>query len=299
MTYFNDLDKARVLPILRAALKEDIGKGDITTFATIHKFASVRAGIITRDEGVICGLPIVDMILNIMDYSVRVKPTINEGDIAHEDKEIIFIEGPARPILMAERTILNFLGRLSGVATKTRKFTEKVKKYNVKIMDTRKTTPLLRYLEKYAVRVGGGSNHRIGLWDQVLIKDNHIKTIRCMRSPTCDKTPTLKDIVCIAREKTQKNIKIEIEVENLKEFQEAMQARPDIIMLDNMSVEDAKKAVEFRGEMKEDKAVKLEVSGGVTLDNVESYAASGVDMISIGSLTADVKSLDMSLEVMG
>lgn len=295
MKSFNGLDKARVQAILRAALKEDIGKGDITTLATVHKLASIRAGIVTRDSGIVCGLPVVEMILNMMDYSVRVKPTVSEGDSVSEDKEIVFIEGRARPILMSERTMLNFLGHLSGIATSTNRFVEKVKKYNVKIMDTRKTTPLLRYLEKYAVSVGGGHNHRMGLWDQVLIKDNHIKVIKCASGLSPDKMPSLNSIIENAKRKKQKNILLEVEVTNLKEFEQALQAGPDIIMLDNMDIDDVKKTVELRGRG----GPELEVSGGITFDNVEEYAACGVERISVGSLTKDMKSFDMSLEIVG
>ena len=252
----------------------------------------MKAGIVARDSGVVCGLPIVEMILNMADCSIRVKPTINEGDYVSEGKEVVFLEGRARPILMSERTILNFLGHLSGIATRTNQFVERVRKYNVKIMDTRKTTPLLRYLEKYAVRIGGGNNHRMGLWDQLLIKDNHIKVAKAI---------ALKDIISNTKKRKQRNVKLEVEVSNLKEFEEALEAGPDIIMLDNMNVEDVRKAVQMRNAIRNthDARRALEVSGGITLDNIEQYAACGVDMISVGSLTKDVRSFDMALEVVG
>jgi len=292
MKNFNGLDKARVQAIIRAALKEDIGRGDITTLATVTKFTNMKAGIVARDSGVVCGLPVVEMILNMADCSIRVKPTVNEGDYVSEGKEVVYLEGRARPILMSERTILNFLGHLSGIATRTSQFVEKVKKYNVKIMDTRKTTPLLRHLEKYAVRIAGGHNHRMGLWDQLLIKDNHIKVAKAV---------TLKDIISNTKKRKQRNVKLEVEVSNLKEFEEALEAGPDIIMLDNMTVEDVRKAAGLRvqGPGSRVQNPELEVSGGITLDNVEEYAASGVDMISVGSLTKDVRSFDMALEVVG
>jgi len=302
MKSFNGLKKEKILPIIRSALKEDIGRIDITTFATVHKLASVRSGIVARDSGIVCGIPIVELILNVMDYSIRVKPTVNEGDYVSEGKEIIFIEGRARPILMAERTMLNFLGLLSGIATKADQFVKKVEKYNVKIMDTRKTTPLLRYMEKYAVKVGGGNNHRMGLWDQILIKDNHIKVVRCSGGSACGNKPTIKEIIERVKARKQKNILIEIEVESLKEFEEAFQAGVDIIMLDNMSIEDVRAVVEMRkarNPQYKDRGPKIEVSGGITLDNVEEYAACGIDMISLGSLTKDVKCFDMALEIVG
>ena len=301
MISFNGLDKKRALPIIHAALKEDIGKGDVTTFTTIHKLASIRADIVMRESGVVCGLPVAEMILNAMDYSVRIKPTVNEGDQVNEGKEVVLIEGPARPVLMAERTVLNFIGHLSGIATRTREFVKKVRIYRVKIMDTRKTTPLLRYMEKYAVKVGGGYNHRMGLWDQILIKDTHIKVIKCASGLTPCKMPTIKDIVENARRRKQKNIKLEVEVSSLSELEQALQAGPDIVMLDNMSVEDVKKAVEMRDHKPASgsRRIELEASGGITLDNVEKYAACGIDMISVGSLTKDVKALDVALEVVG
>jgi nicotinate-nucleotide pyrophosphorylase (carboxylating) len=293
------LDKERVTKIVQAALKEDIGKGDITTFATIPKLASVNAGIIMRESGIICGLPIAEMMLNIMDSSIRVKPTVNEGDTVADEQEVMLIEGRGRPILMAERTILNFLGRLSGVATQTAAFVEKIGKLNVKVMDTRKTTPLLRYLEKYAVRVGGGYNHRMGLWDQVLIKDNHIKVMRHLGDMALDKMPTFSDMIKKTLDKKQENVRVEVEVSNLKEYEQALQANPDIIMLDNMSVDDVKLAVEMRSERPKAKKPQLEASGGITLDNVAAYAATGVDRISLGALTNKAPSLDIALEIMG
>lgn len=281
------LDKDRVLPIVKAALKEDIGKGDITTTSLIDKFLSSSATIITREDCVVCGLKIAEWVMAQVDYSVRFKPNCNDGDFVGKDKDLVFLEGPMNSIFRAERTMLNFMEFLSGIATRTRQFVDKVKPYGVKIMDTRKTYPLLRYLEKYAVSVGGGSNHRMGLYDQVLIKDNHIKTN--------SKKRTLKDLVETARKKNVKNTVIEIEVANHAQFQDALQGKPDIIMLDNMSTEEVKACVEIR-RMSRTKAL-LEVSGGINLDNIEEYAKTGVDMISIGGLTHSVRSIDMSLEV--
>ena len=169
------LEKDRALPIIKAALKEDIGKGDITTTALIDKFLSPKASIITKSDCVVCGLQIAEWVMAQIDYSVRFKPNCKDGDFVGKGKELAFLEGHASSILRAERTMLNFTEFLSGIATNTKAFVDKVRPYGVKIMDTRKTYPLLRYLEKYAVSVGGGANHRMGLYDQVLIKDNHIK----------------------------------------------------------------------------------------------------------------------------
>lgn len=279
------LDKERVLPIIKASLKEDIGKGDITSGALVDKFLSSRATIITREDCVVCGLQIAEWLMTQIDYSVRFKPNCNDGDFVGKDKELVFIEGHLNSVLRAERTMLNFLELLSGIATRTKAFVDKTRPYGVKVMDTRKTFPLLRYLEKYAVSTGGGCNHRMGLYDQVLIKDNHIK---------CHKG-TLKELVELARKKNIKGIPIEIEVSNTAEFEDALKGKPDIIMLDNMSPADVKACVEIR-RMSKAKAL-LEVSGGINLETVEDYAKTGVDMISVGALTHSVKSIDMSLEI--
>ena len=285
-----ELNKARVMRIIKAALKEDIGKGDITTNSLIRKLRSIKACITLNEECVICGINIAEWVLAGLDYSIRFKPQVSDGDIAAKGKEVAFIEGHARAILTAERTMLNFLSLLSGIATETKKYVDKVKTYNVKILDTRKTFPLLRYLEKYAVSVGRGYNHRMNLNEMVMVKENHKK----IQNPNITKSqiPNL-------RERIQKNIKIEVEVESLEQFEDVLKQMPDIIMLDNMNVEDIKKAVRIRNES--EKALRdtiLEVSGGITLDNVEEYAKTGIDTISIGAITDSVRSIDFSLNVL-
>jgi len=290
------LDRDRVLPIIKAALKEDIGKGDITTSALVDKFLSSRAVITAKEDCVVCGLKIAEWAMAEIDYSVRFKPNCNDGDFVGNGKELAFLEGHTNSILRAERTMLNFLSLLSGIATRTKTFVDKVKPYGVKIMDTRKTFPLLRYLEKYAVASGGGSNHRMGLYDQVLIKDNHI---RCssfvVRNSLKSKNVPLKSLVEMARKKNIRDTVIEIEVTNPAEFEDALKGEPDIIMLDNMSPPDVKACVEIR-RMSKIKAL-IEVSGGINLDNIGRYADTGIDMISIGALTHSVKSIDLSLEI--
>jgi nicotinate-nucleotide pyrophosphorylase (carboxylating) len=289
------LDRDRVLPIIKAALKEDIGKGDITTTALVDKFLSSRATIIAKEDCVVCGLKIAEWAMAQVDYSVRFKPNCNDGDFVGKDKELAFLEGHVSSILRAERTMLNFIEFLSGISTKTKTFVDKVKPHGIKVMDTRKTYPLLRYLEKYAVSMGGASNHRMGLYDQVLIKDNHI---RCHSSTVLKpgaRKETLKDLVEIARKKNIKGTVIEIEVSNTLEFQDAIQGKPDIIMLDNMTPKDVKACVEIR-RMSRTKPM-LEVSGGINVDNIDQYANMGIDMISVGALTHSVKSIDVSLEI--
>ncbi len=283
------LDKKRILKIIRAALKEDIGAGDITTLSTVHKLESIKAAIVVNEDSLLCGIDIAEWVINCVDYSVRFKPQAKDGQRVYKGKEIVFLEGHAVAILSAERTMLNFLCFLSGIATDVNKFVKKTGKYGVEIYDTRKTFPLLRYLEKYAVEIGGGRNHRYGLWDQVLVKENHLKIA---------KIGGKKNLIKGIRKKITRNIKVEVEVENLKQFKIMLAERPDIIMLDNMSIEDIKKAVGLRNKIisKQEKPF-LEVSGGITIDNVEEYAKTGVDRISVGSLTDSVRSVDMSLEV--
>ena len=284
------LDKSRALPIIRAALKEDIGPGDITTSALVDKLASSRASITTNDDCVACGLEIAEWAMAAIDYSVRFKPNCSDGDFVGAGKELVFLEGHAASILRSERTMLNFVSFLSGIATRTRQYVEKAKPYGVKILDTRKTIPLLRYLEKYAVSVGGGTNHRMGLYDHVLIKDNHIK---CAAQQAPGKS--LKDLVELARKKNIRGTVIEIEVSSLEEFNDALQGKPDIIMLDNMSPSEVRSCVEIK-RLSKFKPI-LEVSGGVSLDNITDYAKTRVDTISIGSLTSSIKSIDLSLEI--
>jgi len=285
------LDKARVLPIIKAALKEDIGRGDITTQSLIDKLSSSKAVITSREDCVICGLELAEMVMACIDYSVRFKPNCKDGAFVGKGKDVAFIEGTTASILRAERTMLNFLTFLSGISTRTKQYLDKVRPYDVKIMDTRKTIPLLRYLEKYAVFTGGGANHRMGLYDQVLIKDNHIYC-RKGNSPA-GREFSLKSIVEEARKKNRKGTVVEIEVSTLKEFSDALEGRPDIIMLDNMSAREIRACVEIR-KLSRVKPL-LEVSGGITLDTVEEYAKTGVDMISIGELTDSVRAVDISL----
>ncbi len=288
------LEKLRVLPIIRSALREDIGKGDITTSAVIGKSDSAKAVVVAKEDCVVCGLEIAEWLASFVDYSVRFRPNTKDGALVGAGKELIFLEGRAASILRAERTMLNFLAFLGGIATTTRRYVDRAKPYGVKILDTRKTLPLLRYLEKYAVFTGGGVNHRMGLYDQVLIKDNHIAGIRGQGQGSGKKKP-LAEIVRMARNRNLLGTVIEIEVGTIEEFNDALLGKPDIIMLDNMSVREIKACIEIR-RLSKIKPV-LEASGGITLDNIEEYARTKVDTISIGSLTSSVNSIDMSLEM--
>ncbi len=285
-----ELNRDKIIDAIKLALKEDIGPLDVTTTCVIPKDVTIRADILSKSDGIVCGLAICEAIFELLDKDIKFKPQVNEGSSVHEGKVLSYLEGPARPILTGERTALNFLGRLSGIATETHKFVKKAKPYSVKIMDTRKTTPGLRNLEKYAVRVGGGHNHRMGLWDQVLVKDNHLKAVSCQLS-------AISKMLNDARKKIQKNTKIEIEVGNLRDFEEALKGKPDIVMLDNMNPEDVKKAIGMRNKI--GKTPLIEVSGNITLENIEEYAKCRPDIISVGSITHSPKALDLSLEVYG
>ncbi|MDD5136564.1 MAG: carboxylating nicotinate-nucleotide diphosphorylase [Candidatus Omnitrophica bacterium] len=283
------LDKARVLPIIKAALKEDIGNGDITTTALVEKTAGSKAVIIAKEDCVVCGLKVAEWIMAQVDFSVRFKPNCDDGHLLGGGKELAYLEGHTASILRAERTMINFLSFLSAIATTTRTFVEKAGPYSVKIMDTRKTLPLLRYLEKYAVFTGGGTNHRMGLYDQVLIKDNHIAPFKSQSGFS------LKKMVETARKRSLKGAKIEIEVSSVEEFNDALAGKPDIIMLDNMAPQSVRSCVEIRRLSRIKPSI--EVSGGINPDTIEEFVKMKPDAISIGALTASVRSIDMSLEI--
>jgi nicotinate-nucleotide pyrophosphorylase (carboxylating) len=280
--------KEKILPVVISALNEDIGNGDLTTALVFEKDMNVRAGIIAKEDCIIAGVDVARRVFDTLNERIEFTPLCEDGSMVKKGKKVISLKGPVKGILTGERTALNFLGRLSGISTLTGKFVKKVKGTGVKILDTRKTTPGMRILEKYAVTAGGGYNHRAGLWDGILIKDNHIKGSWLMAHGSW--ASVIKKLIGDAKSKRYKAI--EIEVSNLKEFRAALEAGADIIMLDNMKQEDIKKAVR----MNRRKAL-LEVSGGVNLDNVRAIAKTGVDRISIGSLTHSAPSIDLSLEI--
>lgn len=280
-----NLDIDDIRPIVESALREDIGQGDITSDVLIPSGCRGKGVIIARENGVIAGLPAVGLVFGILDSKLEFTPHIPDGKRVDKGEKIAEVTGEAKAILSGERTALNFLGHLSGIATKTAGFVEKANHLNVKIMDTRKTTPNLRVLEKYAVVVGGGYNHRMGLYDAVLIKDNHLKL----------RKEKIADVVKKVRGGVPAPVKIEVEVTDFTEVEDALNGKPDIIMLDNMSVSEVMKAVGFV--RKSGHSVQLEVSGGITIENVLKYAETGVDIISIGALTHSVKSLDVSMEM--
>ncbi len=282
----------QALPVIKTALREDIGRGDITSRLTVAAKKRIKAVIVAKGSGIVCGLDVARSVFQAVDRKISFRTMVREGRRVKRGKIVARIEGNVRSILKAERTALNFLARLSGIATLANKFIQRVKPYKVKIMDTRKTTPGLRTLEKYAVRCGGAFNHRMGLWDQVLVKDNHLSIVYSLLSID------LKDLLRKIKRRKPRRMKIEVEVKNLAEFRQALEAGPDIVMLDNMSIRDIKKAVKLRNEQtnkRTNEQTNLEVSGGINLNNVRKIAACGIERISVGALTHSAKAVDFSL----
>lgn len=267
--------------LIQLALMEDIGSGDITSNSIIPENVKAEALIISKSDGIIAGVDIACEVFHFVDKTIYPEFLVSDGDRIKEGQKLAVVFGLARSILTAERTVLNFLQRLSGIATNTSKYVSAVSGYKAKVVDTRKTTPGWRVLEKYAVRVGGGSNHRFGLYDAVLIKDNHIAI-----------SGSISNAVVNARKQIPLTMKVEVEVENLAQVQEAIDAGADIIMLDNMSIDMMHKAVNLIN----GRAI-VEASGGIRLDNVSDVAATGVDFISIGALTNAAMPLDISMDI--
>jgi len=268
---------------VRRALEEDIGTGDITSQALIERGLRVRTEIISRGKYIVAGVEIVRLVCRLVDKDIVCRVLKPDGQEARAGEPIVLLTGRARSILSAERTALNFFQRLTGIASLTAQYVAAVKPWRAKILDTRKTTPNMRLLEKYAVRCGGGQNHRLGLYDMGVIKDNH----RFL----WQKNYSLAQAVDEARQKNPGK-PIEVEVESVAQFKDALSAAPDWIMLDNMSVPLMKKCAALCGGRS-----KLEASGGITLKNVNAVAAAGVDAISIGALTHSAPAADLSLEV--
>jgi nicotinate-nucleotide pyrophosphorylase (carboxylating) len=271
--------------LIKASLKEDIGSGDVTTQLLLPPSQTIVAQVRSKENGVLCGVEVANRVFYMIDREIVFEAIEKDGAAIKNGTIIAKVTGPGRGILAGERVALNFLQRLSGIATLTQRFVDEIRPYPAKIMDTRKTTPLFRALERHAVRCGGGSNHRSGLFDGILIKDNHIKAIggvsRAIRK---------------AKEGFRHLLKIEVEVKTLDEVREAIKEGPDCIMLDNFSLDDIKKAVEWIRSAKKD--VVVEVSGGVNLKNVRAIASCGVDCISVGTITHSYRSLDITLDVL-
>jgi len=279
-------------PLLTLALDEDIGPGDLTSNVLIDTEAMARGQLLAKAGGVAAGLLFVTNILQRVDGRLRFDPEVEDGAAVTPGTTLGWVRGPVRPLLTVERTLLNFIQTLSGVATLTRQYVAAVAGTGAIILDTRKTTPGWRYLEKYAVRMGGGINHRTGLHDGVLIKDNHL----AVRAPN-HVGETIAGLVREARLRISGEIPIQVEVERTDYLDEVLASEPDVVLLDNMTVEMIREAVRRRGRLFGDAGPALEASGGITLENVRAVAETGVDRISVGALTHSAPILDISLEV--
>jgi nicotinate-nucleotide pyrophosphorylase (carboxylating) len=275
----------RTQAVVQAALAEDIGPGDATTLSLVDPDRTVSAVILTRGPCVVSGGPVAELVFRQVDTRVKVQARIPDGQTATTGQTVLSIEGPARGILTAERTALNFMQRMTGIATLTRQFVDAVRPFGTTILDTRKTTPTLRFLEKYAVLCGGGRNHRVGLYDKVLIKDNHRMLWRTNEECALDK----------AVEESRRHfpgLEVEVEVESEAELLSALRANPEWILLDNMPPSLMARCVTIcTGRC------QLEASGGIRLDNVAEIAATGVNAISLGCLTHSAPAMDLSLEI--
>jgi nicotinate-nucleotide pyrophosphorylase (carboxylating) len=285
---FNPAETAACRRLVQWALEEDLGSaGDVTSQAVIPAGLEGRAVFVARASGVLAGLPAVELVLATVDGRLQLEPLLKDTTVLQPGDRCARVTGPMRSILTSERVALNFLQHLSGVATLTRRHVEAVAGLPVRILDTRKTLPGWRLLEKYAVRCGGGHNHRLGLYDTVLIKDNHLAALgKDLRS--------VYEAVQGARAHTGSGIPVEIEVDNLEQLDEALRCRPDIILLDNMPPPLLAEAVRRRNSVAPH--VQLEASGGVTLQTLRAIAESGVDSISVGALTHSASALDLALD---
>jgi nicotinate-nucleotide pyrophosphorylase (carboxylating) len=276
---------SEVNAIIDKALFEDIREGDHTSLATIPDNKNAKARLLVKDEGIIAGIDLAELVFNKVDSRLILEKIKNDGDCVHYEDVAFFVEGPARSILTAERLVLNFIQRLSGIATKTHSYIQLIKDFPVKLLDTRKTTPGLRLLEKWAVKIGGGYNHRIGLYDMILIKDNHV-----------DYSGGIREAVYRVKKYLAENnldLKIEVEVRNLQELDDLLTiSKIDRVLLDNFTPAQIKEAVKIINGR-----IETEASGKITETNIVDYAKTGVDFISSGSLTTSIRSLDLSLKL--
>jgi len=269
---------------IKAAIEEDIGEGDHTSLACIPPSKTSKAELIAKENGIIAGIELSKKIFTQIDSDLEVEFHFKNGDQVKKGDRVLEVQGKAQSILRAERLVLNFMQRMSGIATLTGKFVKAVEGYPAKILDTRKTTPFFRQFEKMAVKIGGGENHRFGLWDMIMIKDNHIAYAGGIRQSISAANDYLK--------KNKLELRIEIETASINDVEEVMAiGGVNRIMLDNFTIPQLKKAVKLI-----DHRFETEASGGITLDNVRDYATTGVDYISVGALMHSYKSLDLSLK---
>jgi nicotinate-nucleotide pyrophosphorylase (carboxylating) len=302
-----DLNLDELGDLIRRALAEDLGSGDVTSLATIPGAAKAHARIVAKAPVVCAGLPIAERVFRTLDADAGIKVLANDGDLVEKGRELLEIDACARAILAGERTALNFLAHLSGIATLTHRFVERLAGTNAKIRDTRKTTPGLRMLEKYAVRMGGGTNHRIGLYDAILLKENHIALAGGVTA-ALDQAHAYASSRMSPRETTayeasvgphdgsaSASLPIQIEVRNEQELREALEAGAEAVLLDNMTPEAARRCVRRARTLRRDCVV--EISGGITIENARAYAETGADFLSSGALTHSAPAVDLSLLV--
>lgn len=285
VNYYNNFDFNKATNLIKLALREDVGNGDVTSNYLIPRRANSRAFLVFKDKGVIAGLKIFALVFKIIDADVKTAFFVNEGDFLESTQRIGLIEGNTRSILKGERVALNILQRMSGIATNVAELKRKLRNNKIKILDTRKTTPNFRLFEKLAVVIGGGVNHRFGLYDMILVKDNHIEACGGIEN-------TMKKLIRI---RPRTSLKIEIEVKNISELEVVKkfgESIVDIVMLDNFGVEDIKTAVKIIN-----KKFKVELSGGINAANIHKYGnLKGIDYISIGAVTHTYRALDISLD---
>ncbi|HHT9111957.1 MAG: carboxylating nicotinate-nucleotide diphosphorylase [Planctomycetes bacterium] len=299
-----DLETEKIDALIQLAIKEDIGTGDITTENLFHDSLIVEGVFIAKENGVIAGLPVVEYFFSKLDKGVSLKQNVRDGTFVKKGETIASIKGSAKTLLSGERIALNFLQRVSGIATLTAQFVERIKPLKTAIMDTRKTIPGWRYLEKYAVAMGGGVNHRMGLYDQVLIKDNHLDILKVETGlkpvSTSSHISIIEKAVSALRQKIKKGILVEVETRTLEEVAGALKAGVDIILFDNMNIAQLEEVVKMVKNWKSSKGRRkplTEASGNITLENVRLVAQTGVDRISVGAITHSAKALDISLEI--
>lgn len=274
--YFSPIEK-----IIDIALKEDLGPGDITTSAIVDPSIKGKARLLAKEEIVLAGIEVFSKVFSLLDTEITVEWNYQDGDMVPNGDYIGIVKGLMGGILTGERTALNFLQHLSGIATLTRKYVERIGSSQARVIDTRKTTPGLRILEKYAVRVGGGFNHRFGLFDGILIKDNHIAV-----------AGSIPEALARIKSNIPHTLKIEVEVNDIRGLKEAIKAGADAVLLDNMSLEEIREAVSIAGGR-----VLLEASGGISLETIEKISKTGINLISVGAITHSARSVDISLEV--
>lgn len=271
---------------VRLVLQEDVGPGDYTTLATVPRSTQGKSVLLVKEKGVLAGMRVAQEIVHMYDPELEFEAMLNDGDILEKGQKAFYLKGSAASMLTIERTLLNVMQRMSGIATKTRSIVSTIESTQAKLLDTRKTTPLMRFLEKEAVRIGGGYNHRFGLYDMIMIKDNHVDFAGGIKEAIQKTTAYLK--------KHKLDLKIEIEVRSMDELEQVLEVGGvHRIMLDNFSPERLEKAV-----IRINRQYETEASGGITEDNVLEYALTGVDFISSGALTHSVKSLDLSLKAL-